>query len=166
MKFNWVPNSTSVAIVGVDLVKKHLYISSNEYDDLINAYILAASKEIEAKVGYPITQTNVIVYTDDLTLPANLTVTKYEYLNGKTWTEQILTGVNVVANRLTKQLMHDDFVKNKYKLTCNTSLTTNEVLKQAVMLLVGEMFENRENREVKTYNKQIDFLISNESIFC
>lgn len=172
----WIGTGSSSLIVAYDQVlKDHLYISDDELQDLITRYIKSTGEELEAKVGYPLTFTACIVYTayknGNIRLPKNVsTITKFELLEGDLWVEKtglvLNTDYYMDKYRTFSELIGSKFTVNGvYKLTCTSIANPSEIIKTAAMQMIAAKFANREDGEVNTYNRSVDFLLANETYY-
>lgn len=169
----WIGTGSATNIISNDaLLKSHIYVGADDttYDNLLVAYIKSAGAELESKVDYPLTFPGIIIYgeakNNRLKLPKNTsTLTKLEYLDGDTWVEQ--TDINLTTVTRNDYKIYSEIVSEllkcnvEYKVTAAATVNADEVIKQAARMMVAEKFEKRENGEVKTYNRDIDFLLCN-----
>ncbi|MBK8698366.1 MAG: phage gp6-like head-tail connector protein [Saprospiraceae bacterium] len=172
---NWVGSGNVTDLISVDtLLKSHAQLTGvgSGFDSLLTAYVSAASVEIENKVGYPLRYTAVTVFQitgNDgvLNLPKNINaVTAYYYWDNNEWTEQTFTTAPVRNDfRLESELVSADIKRwFRYKLVCTAYVNTNELLKQACRMRVAEMFERREDQDVKYNDSTLDRLLRTEGI--
>lgn len=170
---NWIGVGGKALIVPYDSVlKDHLYVSDDSLQNLITSYIKSTGEEIEKKVGYPLTYINCLVYTQyfdgKMVLPKNINaITKIEKLEDGQWVELTIDPAPIKIDYYTYSVLISSKLETntEYKLTCTCNLNTSDTIKVAAMKMIAEKFENRENQEVKTYNKQIDFLLCNETFY-
>jgi len=152
------------------VLKDHLRVFDDENKALIKSYIVAAGEYIERTIGYPILNTEVeIMQIADgvcLELPKSVNaVTKVEKRDTTTWTE--ITPTNpLLDNFNVYKLYYADNIEDgfRYRITATLDYEIPELLKHAAFLLVGEMFENRENRPEK-YKMKVDYLLNSTTIF-
>ena len=172
---NWVGSGDTFDLITVDaLLKSHAQLMGvgDAYDTLLTAYVASASEEIEAKVGFPLRYEDVTVYqiTGDsgvLKLPKNInTVTTYYYWDNNTWNAQTFATAPVRNDyQLESELVSADIKRwTRYKLVCTANLNSSEKLKQACRMRVAEMFERREDQDVKYNDNTLDRLLRTESV--
>lgn len=169
----WVGTGSVTNVLSVDAtLKLHLYISPTDttYDTLLTEYIKSVGLELEYITNRPLTYTAILIHDvckeGKLQLPANTnTLTKLEYLDGDAYIEQ--TDINLttvtrstfqVGSEIISDLLKEGYV---YKITATATVNADDRIKQAARLMLGEKFEKRQNGEVKTYSRDIDFLLSN-----
>jgi len=152
-----------------DNLKSHLRVFDDEDKDLINEYIKAASIYIEKYIGYPILseKIEVIVRADgiSLELPQSTGSVQKIYLREETgWTE-ITPETPILDNYNVYKLYYSNNIKDKflYKVEATLNYCIPSSLQHAAYLLVGEMFENRENRPERYANK-VNHLLDLETI--
>lgn len=174
----WVGSGTVTELItNDDTLKSHCQITGTgtTYDLIMAVYIKAAGAIIEQLVGYPIRYPNATVYFDTTTtramrLPKNINaITTYYYKDGDEYLEQTFT--NIIRNDYKdySELWSTEIKQNtSYKIVCTANLTTSDVVKQACRMLVAEMFESRENKQLKTtggatnYGQWLDIFLSGE----
>lgn len=137
-------------------LKSHLRVFDDSDEDLITLYINSATYYIMKYTGLPLFYTDMIVYTcgttDTLELP-RLTgdITLVEGLIDNVWTE--FTSDYDVENYGTYQLLRsEDFVYGReYRVTAEVDSNGSDlsIARQVAYLMVGEMYENREDKPEK-----------------
>jgi len=174
----WVGSGSVTELVSVDdQLKAHCNLTGTgtTYDTILTSYVKTAGIMLEQMVGYPLRYPNVVVYyeTDgcnQIILPKNINaITTYHYLDADTYTAQTFT--NIVRNDyfLYSELLSSEIKTNtRYKITCTGTVNASETIKHACRMLVAEMFENRENHNLKTtggatnYGRSIEIYLAGE----
>lgn len=151
-----VGSRTFTAISYNDILTKHLNALGVSDQDLIEEYIKAAISKVESIIGLPLTYSEVEIYSSaGLSIPINCTATStYEYDDG--WTAKTIDWANVSKSKLLV-CAHDGDVNKNYKVSATVTTFTDPLIDQACRLIVGQMYENRENKEVNSLiNRAVD----------
>lgn len=174
----WVGTDTATDLISNDATLKEfckLTGTGTTYDAVLNTFIKAASERIEQRVGYPLRFQAVTVHfnTTDLRvirLPKNInTITTYYYQDGDEYVQQTFTNIIRDNYKHYTELMSSEIKENtQYKIVCTATLNASETLKNACRMLVAEMFEKRENTQLKVnggitnYGDWLDIYLSGE----
>lgn len=143
-----------------DVLKSHLKIDSDTDRDLIKVYIAAAGRYIEKYVGYPLLSCEVTtvntVRNGMLELvkgSAEITTVEKRGSNGA-WLEIELEDPVVDDYNNTVYLMSDTLEEGEeYRVTSLQDGCFSDIITHAALLLVAEMYEQRENRPEKYASK-------------
>lgn len=140
-----------------DELKDHLRIFDDESEVLIKGYIKAATQYIENYMGFPVLSYDISVigqpYKYRFDLPRNVVeVTKVEEFGNGTWNEMTLDSYELENYGNYKALYNTEFVNEyRYRFTCDCEPYVSALMKHAAFLLIGQMYENRENDTSKSY---------------
>lgn len=134
---------------------KHLYALGVSDSDLIDRYIAASASKIEGIIGIPLTYSSVEIYSNTLEVPINCNPTAtYLFQSGWVQNDEI-NWANIVKTHLTKKCL--DAIEGTLKIEATVSQFTDPLITQAMMLLVGQFYENRENKDLNSLtNKNVD----------
>lgn len=174
----WVGTDTAVNLISNDTLLKDfckLTGTGTTYDNLLNTFIGAASERIEQLVGYPLRHEAVIIYFDTtdkrvIRLPKNINaITSYSYKDGDEYTTQTITTIIRDNYKNYTELESTEIkINTRYKIVCTATLNASETIKNACRILVAEMFEKRENSQLKVnggatnYGEWLDIYLSGE----
>lgn len=157
-----IENGTATTVVTLAKAKKQLRLetSFNEEDELIQDYIEAAIKNAENFIGGNITDKNYTYLLDgfdsELVFEAFpiKSITSIKYWKDETKetmpdTDYKLTALNqkVSKIRFTKELPNVDKRFDAVEVVVNVGMATIEKpIQQAILLMVSDMYERREDR--------------------
>ena len=163
----WVGTDTATELISVDdTLKDHCNLTGTgtTYNTVLTAYVKAASSIIEQMVGYPLRHQAVTVYYDTMDqncirLPKNINaITTYYYQDGDKYVEQTFTDIIRDNYYLYSELRSSEIKQfTRYKIVCTANLNASEVIKNACRILVAELFENRENKQLKATGGQTNY---------
>jgi hypothetical protein len=147
------PNGKNSLIVSYDEeLKSHLRIVDDADETLIKGYIRAAGTYIERYLGKPVLSLEIEVMTTAygfrVNLPSTVTeLTKIEEFADGVWTELTPDSYTLEDYGQYKSHYFEDYKDfYRYRLTCDNEPCITPLMKQAAYLLIGEYYENRENK--------------------
>lgn len=170
---SYIQNENKTVCVTLAIAKKHLKLSasSTSEDDLIQGYIDAATADIQNYINRSINSREFVLEASQFeTLPFSVNndndaVAKIEYYAPG---ETVVTALDVAGYKLrpgdvvgTKSIKFIDAPvtekrDNAVIITINQGYTAEDLptpLKQAILLLIGDMYERREDRGEIGYNR-------------
>jgi hypothetical protein len=155
-----------------DELKDHLRIFDDDSETLIKGYIRAATQYIENYLGFPALSYDMTVigtpYNYRFDVPRNvIEVTKVEEFGDGVWTEMTLDSYELEDYGNYKCLYNTDFLRDiRYRFTCNCDPLISPLMKHAAYLLIGEMYENRENTNKNTsvFRANVNLILDLEKI--
>jgi len=87
-----------------------------------------------------------------MSIPPQLAITTYYYLDGDAWVAQTFATTPIRNDyKLYSELVSSEIKQNTdYKIVCTATTNTSETIKSIARAIVAEMFEQRENKQLKT----------------
>lgn len=145
-------------LVPLATAKEHLRVDHNYDDDLIVSYITAALDYIEDYVNRKYRETQVVEFHKledkvELWFPdvENIDLVQYLDADSRTWVTLIDSEYDFVETR-TATILFDDTPNNieldldeNLRVTYTTCSPSDTRVKQAMLLLIGTLYENRED---------------------
>ena len=153
-------------------VKAHLRVDHTEEDDLINSYIDLAHNFVEdyTSIGFGVQNfeehLTPDLAEDSVYLSMNPlgAISEVVEINETTGEEVVITDYVTIKNGLGARIKVD--ANRSYKVSYSAGLDLGDCPKQmhqAVLLMVGELYENRESR-VKQRRSNVEYLLNQVAI--
>lgn len=148
-------------------LRLHLRLSATDTseDDLLDAYVDAATQYIERYIGYPLmTQVVELKLTKQPTEPQDLTGSINDIITYTIDDGSDIDGTSLSVEKygILSQVRYDSFASGSlFKFKCNAGYTVDNIpedIKQACRLLVMHMYEVRESVKVSAPDTVTDIL--------
>jgi hypothetical protein len=146
-------------------LKSHLRVVGDDDEDLVTIYIKAVTQYIMKYTGLPLFYATITTYNDSMAYTLELpriagTISCIDILSDNEWTAWDYD--YTVEDYGTNKCIRSSYINynEEYRITTSVSLSTADtnLIKMVAYLLIGEMYENREDRPERFMNKSARLL--------